>query len=111
MIIGIMFGLVIAAVLVYRLRYIHCTFVCELRSGKVNVIKGHLPSSFIYDCRQMMRGRKVLGLIKGIESNQRLHLHFSSSIDVADQIYLEKQFPHKLYSQKTSETSSSVFLD
>ncbi|WP_427981451.1 DUF3634 family protein [Agarivorans sp.] len=111
MAISIIICLVVLAVLGFRLRHIHYTFVCELRSGKVNVIKGHVPSSFVHDCRQMMRGRKVVGLVKGIQRNGSMHLHFSRSITQADQIYLEKKFPHKLYSSDASDINGSVTLD
>ncbi|GDY26894.1 DUF3634 family protein [Agarivorans sp. Toyoura001] len=111
MTISIIIGLVALAVLVFRLRHIQYTFVCELRSGKVNVIKGHVPSSFIHDCRQMMRGRKVVGLVKGLNSDGKMHLRFSRSIAQSDQVHLEKQFPHKLYSSKHSDINGSVSLD
>ncbi|MGY5450634.1 DUF3634 family protein [Agarivorans sp. MS3-6] len=111
MTISIVIGLVALAVLIYRLRHVHYTFVCELRSGKVSVLKGHVPSSFIHDCRQMMRGRKVTGLVKGINANGKMHLRFSRSLAQSDQVYLEKQFPHKLYSSKPSDIDGSVSLD
>lgn len=111
MTISIVIGFIALAVLVYRLRHIHYTFVCELRSGKVTVLKGHVPSSFVHDCRQMMRGRKVVGLVKGINSDGKMKLRFSSSITQSDQIYLEKQFPHKLYDSKASDINGSVSLD